>query len=223
MKEKNSEKEQFFSKISHDLRGSFTSILGFSDILNDPNESLTIEEINEFTKRIQHQSKETFNLLVNFIYWLKLENYKYGLSFEKVELYDAFLETKNNLKRKIEEKNIEYKLSFSDNATVFMDYEILISVINNIFTFLLNVSARNTSFLIQCLEPNKSKVNLEITAYCDNEHLSILNNLNLQKLNDELSLPLIFALKFSELSGGALNFHIDKNKKMIISLDLPRA
>ena len=31
-------KEKFFSKISHDLRGSFTSILRFSDILNDPNE-----------------------------------------------------------------------------------------------------------------------------------------------------------------------------------------
>lgn len=46
--DKLSERDQFFSKLSHDLRGSFTSILGFSDILNDPNEKLTYEEITEY-------------------------------------------------------------------------------------------------------------------------------------------------------------------------------
>ena len=52
MKEVKSEKERFFSKISHDLRGSFTSILGFSDIMNDPNEHITEEETKDFAMRI---------------------------------------------------------------------------------------------------------------------------------------------------------------------------
>jgi len=69
------EHDQFFSKISHDLRGSFTSILGFSDILNDPTEELGKEEIKEFVFRISKQSHEAFELLVNFVNWLKLENF----------------------------------------------------------------------------------------------------------------------------------------------------
>jgi K+-sensing histidine kinase KdpD len=222
MKEKISEKEQFFSKVSHDLRGSFTSILGFSDILNDPNEVLTIEEINEFSTRIQAQSKDTFDLLVNFINWLKLENYKYGLSYENIEIYDALLETKNNLKKNFNEKNIDVNLSVGKDETVLMDYEILLSIVNNVFMFLVKVCCNNSTISIKSVNPNLQKTTLEISANCDKDKSSFLNNLNLRSLNNDLSFPIIFALKFTELSGGAFDFALDQKNNLIISLQLPK-
>jgi K+-sensing histidine kinase KdpD len=222
MKEKISEKEQFFSKISHDLRGSFTSILGFSDILNDPNEALTIEEINEFSTRIQAQSKDTFDLLVNFINWLKLENYKYGLSYENIEIYDVLLETKNNLKKNFNEKNIEVKISIDQDKTVVMDYAILLSIVNNVLMFLVKVCCNNSTISIKSVNPNLQKTTLEISANCDKEKSSFLNNLNLRSLNNDLSFPIIFVLKFTELSGGAFDFSIDQKNNLIISLQLPK-
>lgn len=222
MKDKNSEKEQFFSKISHDLRGSFTSILGFGDILNDPNEALTIDEINEFSTRIQAQSKDTFDLLVNFINWLKLENYKYGLSYENIEIYDALLETKNNLKKNFNEKNIEVIISIDQDETVVIDYEILLSIVNNVFMFLVKVCCNNSTIYVNSVNPNSLKTNLEISANCDKEKSAFLTNLNLQSPSDDLSFPIIFALKFTQLSGGEFDFSFDQKNNLIISLQLPK-
>ncbi len=222
MKENISEKEQFFSKISHDLRGSFTSILGFSDILNDPSESFTMDEVYEYSKRIQVQSKDTFTLLVNFINWLKLENFRFGLSAESVELYDALLETKNNHKKILVEKNIEVEFKVEENETVLIDYEILTSILNNLFTFLIEVSGNNANILVREIKGDLDKAKLEISAFCDDKNSSYLQQTNLMDLNNEHVIPLIFARKFTELSGGTFNFSIDEKNNLTVTLQLPK-
>ena len=222
MKEKISEKEKFFSKISHDLRGSFTSILGFSDILNDPNETLTIDEINEFSRRIQLQSGDTFNLLVNFINWLKLGHFSYGLSIENIDFYESLLETKNNLKKMFLEKNLDIKFSLEEKETVFIDSGILNSILNNLFTFLFKMSYNKSTILVNTVNSNSENMTVEISAKYDEQNLSFLQNLNLQELNEELSLPIIFANKFCELSGGIFNLSLDKNNNFVVSLQLPK-
>lgn len=222
MKDKISEKEQFFSKVSHDLRGSFTSILGFSDILNDPNEILTIDEINEFSKRIQVQSKDTFDLLVNFINWLKLEKFTYGLSVETIELFDALLETKNIFNKMLINKNIEVKLNLHGDEIVLMDYEIFLSILNNLFSFLIRICGDNSTLLVKSIDSISNKTSLEISATCDDENFHILQHNNLRDLNSEYSFPIIFTIKFIELSGGTFDFSFDKKNNLILSIQLPK-
>ena len=222
MKDKISEKEQFFSKVSHDLRGSFTSILGFSDILNDPNEILTIDEINEFSKRIQVQSKDTFDLLVNFINWLKLEKFTYGLSVETIELFDALLETKNIFNKMLINKNIEVKLNLHGDEIVLMDYEIFLSILNNLFSFLIRICGDNSTLLVKSIDSISNKTSLEISATCDDENFHILQHNNLRDLNSEYSFHIIFTIKFIELSGGTFDFSFDKKNNLILSIQLPK-
>ena len=222
MKDKISEKEQFFSKVSHDLRGSFTSILGFSDILNDPNEILTIDEINEFSKRIQVQSKDTFDLLVNFINWLKLEKFAHGLSAETIELFDALLETKNIFNKMLIDKNIEVKISLLGDEIVLMDYEIFLSILNNLFSFLIRICGDNSTLLVKSIDSISNKTSLEISATCDDENFHILQHNNLRDLNSEYSFPIIFTIKFIELSGGTFDFSFDKKNNLILSIQLPK-
>jgi len=137
-------KEQFFSKISHDLRGSFTSILGFSDILNDPNENLTNEEMDEFVKRIGIQTKESFDLLVNFINWLKLDSFRYGLTKEDIDLTEMILNIQNLNRKLISEKNIKIINNCHASTFVTIDFEILHSIINNTFSYLINIAEVDT-------------------------------------------------------------------------------
>lgn len=221
MKENISEKERFFSKISHDLRGSFTSILGFSDILGDPSENLTSDEVLEFTNRIGKQSHDTYELLVNFVNWLKLENYDYGLSPEKIELVDLILDIKNQHQKILKEKNLQINSKIQDSDFVFLDYEIANAIINNTVDFLIKTSADNSQISIEALTCSTKYLCLEITASCNNEKLSFLQNIDLKDLNNEISFPIVFAIKFTEQSGGEFDFSIDSSNNIVINLELP--
>ena len=222
MKEVKSDKEQFFSKISHDLRGSFTSILGFSDIINDPTENLTEEEIKDFVNRIGKQSHDTFDLLVNFVNWLKLENYNYGLVPEKLQILDSLLETKSNHIKNIANKGLSIKFNVDENDFVMMDYEILSSILNNIFSFLINISCDHSEISVQTLNTEERFSTIDILADCNGQEYSLLKNIDLRELKNELSFPIVFAIKFVEQSGGVFNFSRDDKKNLFISIKLPK-
>ncbi len=220
--DKLSERDQFFSKLSHDLRGSFTSILGFSDILNDPNEKLTYEEITEYVSRIGSQTRESYELLLNFINWLKLDTYNYGLTKENLNLLDLILQTKNFYKRICIEKKIEIKTDISDTQSLLIDYEIANSIFNNIFLFLSRISKSNSVISIKSITTEFNDIAaIEFTTNFSEEDFSYLNNLKLEKLNSDVSFPIVFAIKFTELSGGVLNFFQDLDNTLKIVLHLP--
>lgn len=222
MKKNIHEKDQFFSKISHDLRGSFTSILGFSDILNDPTETLLKEEVTEFSTRIGTQSKETFALLVNFINWLKLENYNSGLTFEKIELLDLFYEIQSLHQQKIAKMKIDVNYNLLNSEIIFLDYEILKSIFNNIIMFLLKTCSNNSCININSTNSSEKYVTIEILASCNAESTPFLRNVDLKNLNDDLASPIIFTIKFVELCGGLFEFSVNLENNLFIKVQLPK-
>lgn len=222
MKENITEKERFFSKVSHDLRGSFTSILGFSDILNDPNENLNREEIDEYVSRIGKQSNDSFELLVNFINWLKLENYNYGLTNEKIDLLEIFYDVQNHIKKELSKKNVSVMTSITENDFVKMDYEILISILNNIFNFIVKTCCENSKITINSGSLADDFSIIEISANCYQKDYTFLQNIDLKDLNNEISFPLVFAAKFVQLCKGDFHFNIDKENNLSIQFKLPK-
>lgn len=221
MKENITENERFFSKVSHDLRGSFTSILGFSDILCDPNENLSEKDIQEFSKRIGNQSKESYELLVNFINWLKLENYDYGLSAEKIDLLDIIYELKNYHKSMLSRKNVSLELEIGELDYAFMDYEILYSILNNIMMFLTKTCNKDSVLLFKTVGNSDNSISIDINASCKKD-ADLLQNIDLRDLNNELSFPIIFAIKFSEQCGGKFNFNFSNEGEAAINVVLPK-
>ncbi|MBK8944854.1 MAG: HAMP domain-containing histidine kinase [Ignavibacteriae bacterium] len=216
------ERDQFFSKLSHDLRGSFTSTLGFSDILNDPNEKLTYEEINEFVARIGNQTRESYELLLNFINWLKLDTYNYGLTKENLSLLDLVIQTKNFYKKLFSENKIEVKIEVSEDQSLFIDYEIANSIFNNIFLFLKRITKKNSTVFIKSVKSEISNFSIvEFVTNCAEEDLSYLTNIKLEKLTGNVSYPIVFAIKFTELSGGNFEFFQDLDNTLKIVLSLP--
>ncbi|MCB0742918.1 MAG: HAMP domain-containing histidine kinase [Ignavibacteriae bacterium] len=224
MKENLSARDQFFSKLSHDLRGSFTSMLGFSDILNDPNEKLTLEEISEYVSRIGSQTKESYELLLNFINWLKLDTFKYGLAKENFELLDLILQTKTYYKKIFLENKIDVKLEIDEKQKLNIDYEIANSIFNNVFLFLNQITSNGNEIKIKSMHKVKSNfINIEFTTKCVDKDLSFLQNIKLEKLNSDVSYPIIFAIKFTELSGGNFDFYQDEKDEIKLVLSFPSA
>ena len=220
MKQKISEKEKFFSKVSHDLRGSFTSILGFSDIVNDDEEEISIGDLKEYLGRIGKQSHESFELLSNFINWLKLEHFQYGITEEEIELVDMLYELKSNIQKDLKKKNVELEFDVDEKLNVFLDYVICQSILSNTFQFILKTCNESSKIFVKGFDENNSAF-IEIDAQFEKNNTSYLQNVDLRDLNNELSFPIVFAIKFTELSGGSFNFSFLKNH-LQIQIALPQ-
>ena len=65
----NHAKDKFFSIISHDLKGPFNAILGFSDILANEWDDYSDEERRHFIQNIHTSAKNTYRLLENLLEW----------------------------------------------------------------------------------------------------------------------------------------------------------
>jgi len=73
LQELNASKDKFFSIISHDLRSPFTSITGFAEVILEDIDTLTQEEIKDFTGSIYKSSKNIQNLLENLLQWSRVQ------------------------------------------------------------------------------------------------------------------------------------------------------
>ncbi|MDX1700445.1 MAG: hypothetical protein R3250_07505 [Melioribacteraceae bacterium] len=219
MKNKLLDSEKFFSQLGHDLRGSFTSILGFSNILSDPNESFDENEVREFGKRISAQANESLELLVNFINWLKLEKYNSLLTIDKLNLSDVISEVSNSNRKQLDSLNVTPIHSLNDSNYVFIDYEILTSILNNIIIYLLRFSEENTELKFSSTM-NNIFTNLTISITASKENIAILKDVNLSDPNSENAFPLIFAVKFIELCGGEFKLSFN-DEEIAVVLAIP--
>ena len=73
LKELNASKDKFFSIISHDLRSPFTSITGFAEVMLEDMDTLSQDEIKDFTGSIYKSSKNIQNLLENLLQWSRVQ------------------------------------------------------------------------------------------------------------------------------------------------------
>lgn len=210
---------KLFSKVSHDLRGSFTSILGFSDIMNDPEENLSSEEIHEFVKRIGNQTKESFDLLVNFINWLKLKSFDYGIVKEKIDLTEMILNIQSLNKKKFTDKEIKINNTVTDSIFVEIDYEILNTIVANLFSYLIEAADTKSSINLAPIEDNKNFAGISIIFQPNNE-LDYLNDLS--EINSEIPYSILFAHEFVKLSGGKLVINKGDKKKLNMTVLLPK-
>ena len=65
----NSEKDKFFSIISHDLRGPFTAFLSLSEVIANSFEDLTRTELYSYSKKINGSAIRINYLLENLLEW----------------------------------------------------------------------------------------------------------------------------------------------------------
>nr|WP_320120202.1 tetratricopeptide repeat-containing sensor histidine kinase [uncultured Marinifilum sp.] len=84
----NATKDKFFKIISHDLKGPFNSILGFSDLLNTDYKLLNDKERIALLKEIDKSSKFAYELLMNLLTWAQAQMNEIKINKELLNLKD---------------------------------------------------------------------------------------------------------------------------------------
>jgi PAS domain S-box-containing protein len=130
--ELNKTKDKFFSIIAHDLRNPYSSMIGFSELLLEDLEKLTMDEIRDSLKIIRNSAKNSLNLLENLLAWSRLETGRMHFDPTKVVLTDLVDEVVNVLFSLAYRKKIEINNMVESYVILSSDKNMLNTILNNL-------------------------------------------------------------------------------------------
>jgi PAS domain S-box-containing protein len=134
LKEANLTKDKFFSIIAHDLRSPFTSILGFSRLLNDEYDDFSDQERKLMVQQILTSTESTYQLLDNLLAWGKSQMGNSSPSPEDFYIEALIRETITQANVQALSKQIELSFVADSSTIVFADINMCRVVLRNLIS-----------------------------------------------------------------------------------------
>ena len=128
----NDTKDKFFSIIAHDLRRPFQTLLSYSELLTQEIESLSQEEIIQFSKALNENLNSLFGLLENLLNWSMMQRNMLEYKPAKLDLYDLVNKMIGILSKGAAEKNISLSNNVETGTSVYADVDMLSSIMQNL-------------------------------------------------------------------------------------------
>lgn len=150
-------KDKFFSIISHDLRGPFTSTLGMSEILINYPDRFTKDEIVNKVSNIYEQLKLQFNLLEKLLDWSRVQRGKMEFRPQEISINELIKSPLNNLRENLEQKDINFEIITSLNLEQIklnVDEFMMNSIISNLISNAIKFTKRNGNIYVKINQLN---------------------------------------------------------------------
>ncbi len=151
----NANKDKFFSIVSHDLRGPFVPLLGWSEMLySTVNEASP--EVKEISQRIYRSAKNVSTLLENLLQWSRMQ--MGGIEYEpfRVSLNAVVHNNIDLLAEYAESKCISLQSKLPENIFVYADKNMLNSVLRNLITNAIKFTPKKGMVTISVKVDNSS-------------------------------------------------------------------
>lgn len=130
----NATKDKFFSIIAHDLKNSFTGLLGYSDILLSDFDRFPDEEKKTIISAIRQVSEGTYKLLQNLLEWASVQTGNIQFNPEVFEL-KGFLSDEFSLQQTLAaKKGITMDYQSGDDLKILADKNMLSTVFRNVIS-----------------------------------------------------------------------------------------
>ncbi|TVQ92913.1 MAG: PAS domain-containing sensor histidine kinase [Bacteroidetes bacterium] len=134
LKELNSSKDKFLSIISHDLRGPFLGLKGYTQLLIEDYETLEKEEILDYLNKIHESSRDLYTLVDNLLKWSRLELDKMPYEPMMFNLQEEIHPLIKLMNSAAEKKDITLLNSIDNNIQPMADRLMLTSVLQNLIS-----------------------------------------------------------------------------------------
>lgn len=145
-------KSQFLSNVSHELRTPLYGVIGMADIIESEHKEL---KENEYFKALKFSSNYLLSLINDVLNVYKIEDERFELKFENVEIREEIQIIKQSLKIIAKSNHNEIILDFDDSVPQFIKTDltrfsqILINLISNSLKFTKNGKVEIKLNLIQ--------------------------------------------------------------------------
>ncbi len=126
-------KTAFLHNISHEIRTPLNAVVGFADLLNDP--ELSLEKRQEFTKIIVERSDQLLSIITDIVNIAIIESGQEKVVEKEVNLNDLFINIYNLFSPIAEQHNIIFDKSCRLNdqdALINVDQVKLLAILSNL-------------------------------------------------------------------------------------------
>ncbi len=155
-------KTAFLANMSHEIRTPMNSIVGFSNLLNDP--GLKPEKREEFLQHIQESSNLLLNLIDDIIDISKIEAGQMNVSVQQFKVNPVVRETFSAFRESNTRENLKFKLSIprgTDELLCNTDPLRLRQVLTNLLSNAVKFTKEGTVELGYRIDPQKSRPRIE--------------------------------------------------------------
>tara|TARA_R110001583_G_scaffold99175_4_gene244469 strand:+ start:8048 stop:10375 length:2328 start_codon:yes stop_codon:yes gene_type:complete len=139
LKESNETKDQFFSIISHDLKGPLSSVVGLLEIFNKNLDAFSEVEIKTYLKDCYDSAIDMNDLLDNLLRWGRIQIGGVSWNPETIDLKAIADSVLNTLMKIAKAKTIELKNNIPTNLNAFGDENmikiVVLNLVNNAIKF----------------------------------------------------------------------------------------
>jgi PAS domain S-box-containing protein len=134
LRELNTTKDKFFSIISHDLKGPFTSIIGFSELLIERISKKDYTRAEEFATIINSSSLRAMDLLTNLTEWARVQTGRMEFNPGEADLIAIINEVIELLKAAVLQKSVSIMKALPLSLPVLADKAMISTVLRNLIS-----------------------------------------------------------------------------------------
>ena len=170
-----------FSIIAHDLKSPFSAILGFTNLLKDKIRSLDIEKSEKLITSMNSQARRTYNLLEDLLSWGRNKIGKMGYDPTFCNISTICEEVIELVKDTAQMKNITLNNFHPENANVYADKNMVLTVLRNLISNAIKFTETNGKIEVHStLNDEYVKISVSDNGIgVDEEHKVNLFNLDL--------------------------------------------
>ena len=141
LQELNASKDKFFSIISHDLRGSFGTLLGFAQLVTENFEHYSQDKIKAFAVKMRVSAEKLYALLENLLTWSKIQRGAMERAPRRIDLHDIAQENLDLFASQAEHKQITLSSGIPQGTAAYADQSMVTTVLRNLISNALKFTA----------------------------------------------------------------------------------
>jgi PAS domain S-box-containing protein len=130
----NSEKDKFFSIIAHDMRSPFNAFLGFTRIMVEELNTMSLEEIRNIVVSMRKSATNLYSLLENLLEWSMMQRGVIAYNPVSIPLALKIKESIELIAGSVKKKEIEINYEIPDDLSAFADVRMVESLIRNLIS-----------------------------------------------------------------------------------------
>ena len=220
LKELNASKDRFFSIIAHDLKGPFQGLIGYSDILSQDIESLSKNEVAEYSRDMNESARQIFKLLENLLDWTRIQRNAIEINLANQNLRMLVSMCVDILLLQANKKEIKIINNVDDSHVAYVDVNMMNTVIRNLISNAIKFTRIGGKIELSSTKID-DKIELVVSdngVGIDEEALSKLFRIDVQHTTkgtaDEkgTGLGLILCKEMVEKNGGSLRIESKLNE-----------
>ncbi len=228
LKSTNATLNKFFSIVSHDLRSPFSSIIGFSDLLNEELDNDKYpENVKRFSGIIHKTSEKILNLLNNLLEWANAQQGRIKFNPKPFSLNEVVIDNFELFHQRADEKGIKLECELDIPEKVFADRDLVNIILRNLISNAIKFTDEGTVKVIA----KKGDHEIVISVEDNGIGISEADQLKLFRLDSDLSrqgtqkeegsgLGLVLCREFVEKHGGEIwvQSKIDKGSAFVFTI-----